>query len=82
MPVEDFILGGDAPETGLAGRRALRLAFGIDLPGARAKGQVILAVVGDDQLLAKGVFAAIGVVGLALALPDAYEGEEPQQAIV
>lgn len=78
----DLILEGDAPETGLADVGSGGVALGIDLPGTGGVGQVVLTIVGDNELLAKGVLFTVGAVSLALTLPHANKGEEPQETIV
>src|SRR5699024_4507514 len=44
----NFILGGDTPKTGFADIRFTGGAFGINLPRARAKGEVLATIVGND----------------------------------
>lgn len=58
------------------------LAFGVNLPGTGAIGQVFATIVGNNKLLAEVVLGAIGSVSFTLALPYADERKKAQEGIV
>src|SRR5699024_8673068 len=72
----NFILGGDTPKTGFADIRFTGCAFGVNLPRARAKGEVFATIVGNDSLLAKVKWLAFRIVCLAFTLPYAHEWQQ------